>query len=162
MAKRRLHVGAEEAEPLEFGQLWRNPDYATITHDVDCETAVYDFGLEPHRPGSRQPQTSKPSRTFIPVLLLPRDKPDVSDSLMVCFGALALSQATGTLADTGTLIYGEGHHRKTVKIGDHVPTRQIVEAIGATWRGQDRPPLVLNRHCASATSNRGVVASPSN
>src|SRR5580704_6314270 len=33
VAKRRLHVGAEEAEPLEFGQLWRSSDYETITRD---------------------------------------------------------------------------------------------------------------------------------
>jgi len=149
MAKRRLHVGAEEAEPLEFVQLWRGPDYATITHDVDCETAVYDFALPPHRPGGRQPQKSKPSRTFVPVLLIPRDKLDVSDSLVVCFGALALSQATGILADTGTLIYGEGNRRKTLKIENHVArTREIIEAIGATCRGREPPPLVLNRHCA--------------
>src|SRR5271166_5233821 len=149
MAKRRLHVGAEEAEPLEFGQLWRGPDYATIIHDVDCETAVYDFALPPHRPGGRQPQKSKPSRTFVPVLLIPRDKLDVSDSLVVCFGALALSQATGILADTGTLIYGEGNRRKTLKIENHVArTREIIEAIGATCRGREPPPLVLNRHCA--------------
>jgi len=129
--------------------LWRSPDYATITHDVDCETAIYDFALPPHRPGSRKPQKLKPSGTFVPVLLLPWDKLDVSDRLIVCFGALALSQATGLLADTGTLIYGEGHRRKTVKIGDHVArTRQIIEAIGATCRGREPPPLVLNRHCA--------------
>ena len=68
---------------------------------------------------------------------------------MVCFGALALSQATGTLADTGALIYGEGQRRKTVKIGEHVArTRQIIEAIGATCCGREAPPLVLNRHCA--------------
>src|SRR6202035_5881117 len=122
---------------------------ATITHDVDCETAVYDFALPPHRPGSRQPQKSKPSRTFVPVLLLPREKLDVSDSLMVCFGALALSQTTGILADTETLIYAEGHRRKTLKIGKHVAqTRQIIEAIAATCRGREPPPLILNRHCA--------------
>src|SRR5215469_295227 len=149
VATRRLYVGEEEAGPLEFGQLRRSPDYATITHDVDCETAVYDFALPPHRPGRRQPQKSKPSRTFVPVLLLPRDKLDVSDELMVCFGALALSQATGIVADTGTLIYGEGHRRKTLKIGKYVArTRQIIEAIGATCRGREPPPLVLNRHCA--------------
>jgi predicted RecB family nuclease len=149
MAKRRLRGGAEEAEPLEFGQLWRSPDYATITHDVDCETAVYDFALPPHRRGSRQPQKSKPSRTFVPVLLIPRDKLDISDSLVVCFGALALSQATGILADTGTLIYGEEYRRKTLKIENHVAgTRRIIEAIVATCRGREPPLLVLNRHCA--------------
>ncbi len=149
VAKRRLRVGVEVAEPLDFGQLWRSPDYATITHYVDCQTAIYDFALAPHRPGRRQPQKLKASGTFVPVLFLPWDKLDVSDSLIVCFGALALSQATGTLADTGTLIYGEGQRRKTVKLGDHMARgRQIIEAIGATYCGRKPPPLVLNRHCA--------------
>lgn len=146
VAKRRLCAGAEVAEPLDFGQLWRSPDYTTITHDVDCETAVYDFGSPSHKPGSRQPQKSG---VFVPVLLSPWDKPDVSDSLIVCFGALALAQATGTLAETGTLVYGKGQRRKTVKIGHHVArTRQLIEAIGAICRGREPPPLVLNRHCA--------------
>jgi predicted RecB family nuclease len=149
VANRRLRVGAEVAELLDFGQLWRGPNYATITHDVDCETAIYDFALPSHRPGSRQPPKLKPSSTFVPVLFLPWDKLGVSDRLIVCFGALALSQATGLLADAGTLIYGERHRRKTVKIGDHVArTRQIIAAIGATRRDREPPPLVLNRHCA--------------
>ena len=94
-------------------------------------------------------QKSTPSGTFVPVLFSPWDKPDVSDSLLVCFGALALSQVTGILADTGTVIYGEGHRRKTVKIGDHVVrTRQTIDAIGATCHSREPPPLVLNRHCA--------------
>jgi predicted RecB family nuclease len=66
-----------------------------------------------------------------------------------CVGALALSQATGILADTGTLIYGDGHRRRTVRIGDHVTrARQVIDAIGATCRDRKPPPLVLNRHCA--------------
>ena len=67
----------------------------------------------------------------------------------MCFGALALSQATGILADTGTVIYGEGHHRKTVKIGDHaLRTRQTIDAIRVICHSPEPPPLVLNRHCA--------------
>ena len=148
-AKRRLCVGADAAEPLDFGLVCRSPDYATITHDVDCETSNYDFALPPHRAGHHQPHKPKPLGTFVPVFLLPWDKLDASDSLMVCFGALALSQATGTLPDTGALIYGEGQRRKTVKIREHVArTRQIIEAIGATCCGREAPPLVLNRHCA--------------
>ena len=147
VAKRGLRVGTGVAEPLDFGQLSPNP--TTITHDVDCETAVYDFTLPPQRPGGRQSQKLKPSGTFVPVLLLPCDKLDVSDSLIVCFAALALSQTTGILADTGTLIYGEAHRRKTVKIGDHLArTHQIIEAIGASCHRREPPPLVLNRHCA--------------
>jgi predicted RecB family nuclease len=69
--------------------------------------------------------------------------------LLLCFGALALSQATGILADTGTLIYGDGHRHRTVRIGDHVArTRQTIDAIGATCRSREPPPLILNRHCA--------------
>jgi hypothetical protein len=66
----------------------------------------------------RERQELSLSGTFVPILLLPWDKLGLSDRLVVCFGALALSQVTGTLADTGTVIYGEGRRRKTVKIGD--------------------------------------------
>jgi predicted RecB family nuclease len=147
-AKRRLHIGAGAAELLDFGQLWFSRDLATISYNVDCETAIYDIALL-HRPEGRQPRKPKPSRVFAPVLLSPWDKLDTSGNLIVCFGALALSQATGALADTGTLIYGERLRRKAVKIRDHLArTRQIIEAIRATTCSQDPPPLVLNRHCA--------------
>ena len=149
VAKQRLRLGAEVAEPLDFGQLWRSLDYEAITHHVDCETAVYDSALPPHRPGGRQPQESSPSGPLVPVLFSPWDKSELSDNLLVCFGALALSRGTGILADTGTLIYGDGHRHRTVRIADHVArTRQIIDAIGATCRGRKPPPLVLNRHCA--------------
>jgi len=67
----------------------------------------------------------------------------------VCFGALALSQVTGILADTGTAIYGERHRQKTVKIADHTArTRQTLDAIRVTCHSLEPPPLVLNKHCA--------------
>lgn len=148
-AQRQLSIVAGVAELLDFGRLWRSPDYESITHYVDCDTAIYDFAPPPHKPRSRKPLESSPSGAFVPVRLLPWDKPDLSDSLFVCFGALALSQATGILADTGTLIYGNGYRRRTVKIGNHVArARQIIDAIGAACRDRKQPPLVLNRHCA--------------
>src|SRR5471030_2434586 len=52
------------AEPLEFGQLWRSPGYATNTHYIDCATAVYDVTLPQHKPGRRRPQESSPSGPF--------------------------------------------------------------------------------------------------
>jgi hypothetical protein len=149
LAMKHVRVGTEVDEPLDFGEVWRIPNHATTTHDVDCETAGYHFGLPRHRPGSRQPQRLKPSGTFVPVLFLPWDKLDVSNRLIVCFGAFAMSQVTGILADTGTIIYGQRHRRKAVKIGNHAAqTRKIIEAIGATCCGREPPPLVLNRHCA--------------
>jgi len=83
------------------------------------------------------------------VLFSPWDKPNLSDKLLVCFGALSLLQATGILADTGTLISGDSYRRRTVKIADHIPrTRQTIDAIGATCRSREPPPLILNKHCA--------------
>jgi predicted RecB family nuclease len=148
-AKRWSAIGAEVAELLDFKELWRSLDHDAISHHVDCDTAVYDFTPPPHRPGARQRQELLPSGTFVPIRFLPWDKPGLSDSLLVCFGALALSQATGVLADTGIMIYGEGYHRKTVRIRDHaVRTRQTIDAIGATCHSRKPPPLVLNKHCA--------------
>jgi predicted RecB family nuclease len=144
-AQRQLGV----AELLDFGQLLRRPDQESITHYVDCDTAFYDFELPLHKATGRKPLESSPSGTFVPVRLLPWDKPDLSDSLLVCFGALALCQVTGILADSGTLIYGSGYRRKTVKIGNYVARAlQIVDTIGAAYRDRKQPPLVLNRHCA--------------
>jgi predicted RecB family nuclease len=148
MAKRHRRVDTEIAEPLDFGHLWRSPDYATA-HYVDCETAVYGFTLPQHKPGGRRPREPSTSARFVPILLSPWDKPSPSDSLLVCFGALALSQATGVLPDTGKLICGDGYCQRTVKIEKHVAqTRQIIDEIGTSWQGRTQPPLVLNRHCA--------------
>ena len=148
IVKRGQRVDAHVAEPLDFGQVWRSSGHAAVTHYVDCESAVYDFTLPQHKPGGRRPQESSPFGPFVPVLYLPWDKPTLSDSLLVCFGALAVLQTTGTLPDTGTLIRGDGFRQKTVRIENHVArTRQIVDAIRASCQGSKPPPLVLNRHC---------------
>jgi hypothetical protein len=91
VVKRRSAIGAKAAELLDFKEVWRILDQDVITYHVDCDTAVYDFAPPPHRPGRRQPQQLLPSGTFVPLVVLPWDKPGISDSLFVCFGALALS-----------------------------------------------------------------------
>jgi predicted RecB family nuclease len=149
IVKRGQRVDADVAEPLDFAKLWRSSDHAAVTHYVDCETAVYDFTLPQHKPGGHRPKESSPSSPFIPVLFLPWNKPTLSDNLLLCFGALALSRITGILPDTGTLICGDDYRRRTVKLEKHVAqTRQIIEAIAKSWQGRTPPPLVLNRHCA--------------
>ena len=149
VASRRMRVGADAVEPLDFGALWRSRGHEAIAHPVDCETAVYNFVVPSDEPADGQSQESAISGAFVPVLYSPWDRPDVSASLLVCFSALALAQVTGILADTGTVIYGEGYRRKTVKISDHdVRTRQIIDAIRVTCNSREPPPLVLNRHCA--------------
>ena len=146
VAKRQLRIRGEVAEFIDFEQRSRNLNGETI--NVDCETAVYD-GVPQHRPVGHQPQEPFPTGTFVPVLFSPWNKPSRSDGLLVCFGALALLQATGTLPNTGILIYGNDHRHKTVRIGDHLAqTRRTIEAIAATGPGRQPPPLLLNKHCA--------------
>jgi predicted RecB family nuclease len=145
----RPRLGTDAPKPLDFAQLWSSREHDAITHPVDCETTVYNVVLPSDKSEGCQSQESTPAGTFVPVLFLPWDKPGVCDDLLVCFGALALSQVTGALAETGTVIYGQEHRRKTVKIADHtVRTRQTIEAIKATCHSPEPPPLVLNRHCA--------------
>jgi hypothetical protein len=108
VASRRMRVGADAVEPLDFGALWSSRGHEAIPHPVDCETAVYNFVVPSDEPADGQSEESAISRAFVPVLYSPWDRPDVSANLLVCFGALALAQVTGILADTGTVIYGEG------------------------------------------------------
>ncbi|MBR0797983.1 IS66 family transposase [Bradyrhizobium jicamae] len=146
--RQELCIGAETAEPLDCKGLW-NKGREAITRAVDCETTTYHVAPPPREPGERQSQATTPSATIVPILFSPWDKPGVSDSLLVCFGAVALSQITGILATTGTVIYGEEHRRKAVKITDYtVRTGQTIDAILATRDSREPPPLVLNSHCA--------------
>ena len=147
-AKRQLHIGAEVVELAVFGHLRRNFNYPTTTYYVDCETAVYDFELPPPK-GRGKLQKSLQGGHFVPILFSPWSQTDVSDKLLLCFGALALAQGKGTIADTGTLIYGDGYRRRTVRIEPHVArARQILGAIEAQEWGRNPPQLVLNKHCA--------------
>jgi predicted RecB family nuclease len=149
-AQRHLGIEAEFAQILDFGQLDHSLNHAGVPRYVDCKTATYDLAQPPFKPGGHRSQSSSHSKNvLLPILFLPWDKPEVSDNLLVCFGALALSQATGLLADTGMLIYGDGYRHKTVRIGEYVVrTRQIVNAICACCGSQESPYLALNRHCA--------------
>jgi len=147
-ATQRLHLGADMIRPLAFSQLQRGNGNVALTYHIDCDTVVYDLALPPRRSEDRQYQQIPPWGTLVPVLVLPLDKPDISDNLRLCFGALALSQCTGVLADTGTLIYGDDIRHKTVKIGDHVArARQAIDLIGANRDSLKPPQLVLNSHC---------------
>ena len=145
----RLRPGVRTTAYLDFEELWGNLDYRDITYHVNCETAVYHVALPTDIPARLHRQNPSLSTRFVPVLYIPWDKPDLSDSMALSFGALALSHATGILADTGILIYGSDFRHKTVNIGGHITgTRQVIDTILTSRRGQEPPPLVLNRHCA--------------
>jgi predicted RecB family nuclease len=146
-ARCRPHAGAVAS--LGFGELWGNLDYRDITYHVDSETAVYHVALPADIPACLNRRVPPVSARFVPVLYTPWDKPDHADTVALSFGALAQSQATGILADTGLLIYGSDFRHKSVDIGRHIAeTRKVIDTILATRQGQEPPPLVLNRHCA--------------
>jgi predicted RecB family nuclease len=143
-----LRVGGELIEPLDFRVICAGGCHGAVAHPIDCKTAIYNFVL-PSRELGGSPDQELRSGTFVPVSLTPWDKPEASENLLVCFGALALSQVTGKRPEVGTLIYGEEHRRKTVKIEDHIAhTQQAIDGIEATCYGREPPPLVLNKHCA--------------
>jgi hypothetical protein len=64
MARRRLRDETEFAGPLDFGQLWCNSNCATVTGDVDCETAVYDFTRPQRVRNANDPRRRRRSSTI--------------------------------------------------------------------------------------------------
>jgi hypothetical protein len=81
------------AKPLHFGDLGTSRGNKAMTHPVDCETTAYNV-VPPLRKREDWHSAESTRSTFVPVLFSPWDKAEVSDSLLVCFGALALSQVT--------------------------------------------------------------------
>jgi predicted RecB family nuclease len=135
--------------PIDFLRPAGDPAREAATLFVDCETASYAFDQPASaRIGSRAKRSERRC-DLVPVLYSPWDKNDHSDDLLVCFGALAIGQATKSgNPPSGKVIYGEGHRDKDVRIADHLPkTRQVIEAIESICQAREPPPLVLNKHC---------------
>jgi hypothetical protein len=81
---RTLLVGAEVAEPLEFGELLSSRDHEALAHPVDCKTAIYNPVLPLDEPRVCRSRESTASGSFVSVLFSPWDKLHVSDSLLSC------------------------------------------------------------------------------
>jgi predicted RecB family nuclease len=136
--------------PIDFVRLANKPDREATTLFVDCETAFYACDQTTSAGGGLQINRSELRPAFVPILYSAWDKSDQSDELLVCFGALAIGQATGSRMPTsGKVVYGENHRIRTVRIADHLPkTRQVIEAIASFCRAAEPPPLILNKHCS--------------
>ena len=145
VASRQVPLGSGHAEICRFDQLLCHKEADNTNYNVDCDTVVYDLS----RTKGAGYRNHVLSGSTIPILFVPWEKPDASDNLLVCFGALALAQVIGKTPTGGTLTYGDSYRRKTVNIESHLTrTRQIIDAIDAPWREQKPPSVVLNRHCA--------------
>jgi predicted RecB family nuclease len=144
-------IGLTGVMPINFLQLVSDPAIDVPTLFVDCETASYACDRPLSATTGRRTERSERRRDFVSVLYSAWDKSDQADDLLVCFGALAIGQATGSgIPPTGKVIFGESHRGKTVKIADHLTkTRQVIEAIASICRGREPPPILLNKHCPS-------------
>ena len=122
---------------------------ATV-HGIDCATAVYHFCGQASRCDVACERSSTDNQGPIPVVFSPWDKPELIDSLLVCFGAIALAQVSDIWVSAGMLIYGTGYRRKLVKTEQHFPrVYPVLEAIRKVHEAGVAPPVVLNRHCST-------------
>src|SRR3954469_17256885 len=98
---------------------------------VDCETASYALDIPTRARSDCRTRGDEPDPDYVPVLVSAWDQSDQFDSLLVCFGAVAVQQATGKkIPSVGKVIYGEDQRLRTIKIADYVlQTRQVIEAI---------------------------------
>src|SRR4051794_28570526 len=62
---------------------------------VDCETASYALDIPTRARSDCRTRRDDPSPDYVPVLVSAWDQSDQFDSLLVCFGAVAVQQATG-------------------------------------------------------------------
>jgi predicted RecB family nuclease len=147
LASQRLPTGS--TGPIDFARLADGVIGDAGTAFVDCETVSYTTESSALASVDQRAKRAESDHPNVPLLYSPWEKTDQSDDVLVCFGALAIAQATGTeVSAKGKVVYGEGHRTKTVKISDHLPkTRQIAEEIASTCFSNEAPPLVLNEHC---------------
>lgn len=148
-AWRVLRNRGELVAPANLEQIADSHGDGTATRWFDCDTAVCDLALLQHGSAKRRARISAPVGRVVPVLFSPWEKPALSDSLFVCFGALSLSQATRTRVETGILVYGDNLRRKTIRISDHTAQfSRVVREIGSLLSSDRDPPLILNAHCS--------------
>jgi hypothetical protein len=122
---------------------------ATV-HGIDCATAVYRFSGQAAQYDGARDRSSTETEGPVPVLFSPWDKPELIDSLLICFGAIALAQISDILVPAGMLIYGTGYRRKLVKTNQHFArVSPVLEAIRKAHEAGVAPPVVLNRHCST-------------
>jgi predicted RecB family nuclease len=147
-AKPPLATGSNVEGFLEFQRSHFAHNLGSATHLVDCDSATYDLSPSLSEQGRPTPSKLPVSDAVLPVLFVPSDKPSLSESLLLCFGAVALEQFTGVRPNIGTLVYGEGHCQKNLKVENHlVRTHEVIGSIKQTLDAAQPPPLVLNRHC---------------
>ena len=148
-AGQRLQAGLAGIAPIHFSRLTDDTAHDATTLFVDCETTSYVCNEPAAARLDGRVKRSMRGRGYVPVLYSAWDKIDQCDDLLVCFGAMAVGQATGSrIPANGKVIYGAGHRAKTVRIADYLTKwREVIEATASICRTSESPPLILNKHC---------------
>jgi predicted RecB family nuclease len=132
---------------VNFRDLVRSSSRKETTTLFDCESAFYT--IRPPATIREDDAQVKQTHNYIPALYSPWNKLNESDRLTVCFGALAVAQATGAeLPGSGQIIFGDIGRKKQVNVAEFVQkTKYIIEQITTELEGTERP-VVLNKHCS--------------
>ncbi|RJT27730.1 TM0106 family RecB-like putative nuclease [Mesorhizobium waimense] len=143
-------MGSTNVVPFDDLRLTDAPAGYTPTLLVDCETAACTRDLPVTARVGSQTERSDPGHDYVPIVFSAWNKRDRSDDLLVCFGAMAIQQASGgEIPSYGRIIRGEDYSGRTVRIAEHLSkTQQIIEVIASVCLAKEPPPLVLNNHCA--------------
>jgi hypothetical protein len=160
MAWRTLHDRGEKGEPGTFrgGERWPP---GTSTRLVDCDTTVYDLDLAQGASVGRRARKPPQDSPVVPIHFLTWEKPELADNLLVCFGALALSQATGVRVEAGMLVFGDRCRHRMIRISDYsAQVNRTIHAISTLLPGGQEPPLILNPIVQFVISGRSVAALP--
>ena len=113
----------------------------------DCQSAFYNTKSSA---AIRNDGQVKKTHGYVPVLYSAWNKLDQSDRLVICFGAIAVAQATGTaLPRAGQIVFGDIGRTKRVTISEKLirKAKRTVEQITKESESDELRPVVLNKHC---------------
>ena len=144
-ALRHLRKSALGFELVAFSEVSRDIGSQLTTRYVDCEAVAYSCVQSDLECEEFSARKAASELGYAPVLFSARNKPDLLDNLLLCFGALAIRQVVGALPEVGKLIYGECHRCKTV----------TVICPNATDHRRDQP--ALRRSTTATTSSEEIL-----
>ena len=130
-ARERLGADVIGFEMVGRSSLVEETAAASARVFVDCEAASYIVSTPTCTQLDCKTRRNERPPDYVPIVFSAWNKTDRIQDLQVCFGALALQQATGGQTPTGGIVvHGERQCIKTIRIADHLSeTRRVIKAI---------------------------------
>ena len=82
-----------------------------------------------------------------PIRFVRREKPSITDKLMLAFDAIVIARATGRMPPSGKLIYGSQFVSVTVPLAKLLKSAGSSLTKAVSQANSTPPPPVLNKHC---------------